>query len=102
MLKILSGSSHQVITGVCISNPEKKNVFSDVTQVYFRAVTDDEIQYYISKYKPFDKAGAYGIQEWIGMIGITHIMGSYYNVMGLPIEKLYNILKKEYSITPLH
>lgn len=101
MIRRLSGACHQVITGVCVSDPDKRSIFSEVTQVFFRHLTDDEINHYIENFKPFDKAGAYGIQEWIGMIGITHILGSYYNVMGLPVEKLYTVLKEQYAIVPL-
>jgi septum formation protein len=92
MLKALSGTSHDVITGVCLLSKESKTVFHDVTKVYFKELTQDEIDFYINHYKPFDKAGAYGIQEWIGMIGVDRIEGSYYNVMGLPVQKLYQKL----------
>ena len=92
MLRALSGVSHEVITGVCLLTREKKTVFHDVTKVYFKELTDAEIDYYITHYKPFDKAGAYGIQEWIGMIGIRMIEGSYFNVVGLPVQKLYEHL----------
>ena len=94
MLRRLSGTSHQVITGVCLLRHNNLISFSDVTKVYFRQLEDEEIHYYINDFKPFDKAGSYGIQEWIGMIGIEKIEGSYYNVMGLPVEKLYQHLKK--------
>lgn len=89
MIQSLSGKKHEVITGVTILYKEKFTTFSDTTEVYFRDLTDDEISYYVEKFKPLDKAGAYGIQEWIGMIGISKIVGSYYNVMGFPIEKAY-------------
>ncbi|RAU83211.1 Maf-like protein [Pontibacter arcticus] len=89
MLRSLSGTSHEVITGVCILTKESKTVFHDTTKVYFKALSDFEIDYYITTYKPYDKAGAYGIQEWIGMIGIERIEGSYFNVVGLPVQKLY-------------
>mgnify|MGYP005752498835 CR=1 FL=1 len=92
MLRALSGTSHEVITGVCILTKEQKTVFHDSTRVYFKELTDAEIDYYITNYKPFDKAGAYGIQEWIGMIGIERIEGSYFNVVGLPVQKLYTRL----------
>jgi septum formation protein len=92
MLKSLSGNKHRVITGVCITSKEKKLSFSAFTDVYFRELKEEEINFYIEKYKPFDKAGAYGIQEWIGYIGIEKIEGSYFNVMGLPIQKLYDEL----------
>ncbi|WP_162053876.1 Maf-like protein [Pontibacter pamirensis] len=93
MLSALSGTSHEVITGVCVLMKEQKAVFHDSTKVYFKKLTKAEIDYYIRNYQPFDKAGAYGIQEWIGMIGIERIEGSYFNVMGLPVEKLYAQLK---------
>lgn len=92
MLRALSGQAHEVITGVCLLTKETKTVFHDVTKVYFKELTDEEIQYYIEHYQPFDKAGAYGIQEWIGMIGIEKIEGSYFNVVGLPVQKLYTYL----------
>ena len=91
-LKSLSGKSHEVITGVAITNAEKSYSFDDTTTVYFKDLSDDEIYYYIQQFHPFDKAGAYGIQEWIGYIGITKIEGSYFNVMGLPIQKLATAL----------
>ena len=94
MLRQLSGNEHQVITGVCLSSSAKQNVFYSQSNVQFKKLTAQEIDYYISEYKPFDKAGAYGIQEWIGTIGITHIEGSFYNVMGLPIQKLYEEIQK--------
>jgi septum formation protein len=89
MLQALSGTAHEVITGVCVLTKEQKAVFHDVTKVYFKKLTEGEIHYYIVNYKPYDKAGAYGIQEWIGMIGIERIEGSYFNVVGLPVQKLY-------------
>jgi len=89
MLRNLSNKSHEVITGVCLTSKNKKRSFYAVTSVEFKLLSGDEIDYYIQNYKPYDKAGAYGIQEWIGAIGITHIEGSFYNVMGLPIQKLY-------------
>jgi septum formation protein len=92
MLKILSDKKHEVITGVCIKSSERKILFSVSTKVYFRKLSDNEINYYIENYKPFDKAGAYGIQEWIGIIGIEKIKGSYFNVMGLPVQKIYEKL----------
>lgn len=93
MIKELSNNNHEVITSVCISTTQKTKVFTDKTKVYFKELTSEEINYYIKNYKPFDKAGAYGIQEWIGMIGVTKIEGSYANVVGLPIQKLYKELK---------
>lgn len=93
MLTKLSGKEHQVITGVCLTSATKSAAFYAVSDVEFKALTHDEIDYYIREFGPFDKAGSYGIQEWIGAIGITNIKGSFYNVMGLPIQKLYqNIL----------
>lgn len=92
MLKALSGQTHEVITGVCILTKEKKTVFHDSTKVYFKPLSEGEIHHYITHYKPYDKAGAYGIQEWIGMVGIDHIEGSYFNVVGLPVQKLYQKL----------
>jgi len=93
MLTKLSGKSHQVITGVCIKSTEKTITFSDITKVWFKPLTSEEINYYIKKYKPFDKAGSYGIQEWIGYIGIKKIEGTYFNVMGLPVNLLYEKLQ---------
>jgi len=89
MLKNLSGNEHQVISGVCLTSSQKQTAFYAVTNVQFKVLSEKEIDYYISEYKPFDKAGAYGIQEWIGLIGVTHIEGSFYNVMGLPVQKFY-------------
>ncbi len=94
MLHRLSGHTHHVVTGVCIKTNFKSESFTDVTAVTFRQFTDNEIDYYVDHYKPFDKAGAYGIQEWIGYVGVTHIEGSFYNVMGLPVERVYEELKK--------
>ena len=94
MLSALSGKMHEVITGVCLSSFEKSIVFSSLTNVQFKQLTNSEIDYYITTFKPFDKAGAYGIQEWIGSIGISHIEGSFYNVMGLPLQKLYEEIQK--------
>ncbi len=89
MLRKLSNCTHQVITGVCLTTVEKQRRFSVITDVTFKALTDDEIDYYITNYRPFDKAGAYGIQEWIGYIGVTGLHGSYFNVMGLPVQRIY-------------
>jgi len=94
MLELLSGKMHQVITGVCIYNKEKEIVFSDITEVYFKPLTKDAITFYVSKFKPFDKAGSYGVQEWIGLIGVERINGSYFNVMGLPIHRVVEELIK--------
>lgn len=89
MLHELSGRTHQVITGVCLTTATKQRAFSVETDVTFKALSDEEIDYYIDHYKPFDKAGAYGIQEWIGYIGVTGIRGSYFNVMGLPVQRIW-------------
>jgi septum formation protein len=94
MLRLLSGRVHRVITGVCILYKHQYNKFFDVSEVFFRKLTDAEIQTYVDQYKPLDKAGAYGIQEWIGLTGIEKINGSYTNVVGLPTEKLYQQLLK--------
>lgn len=93
MLRQLSGHAHEVITGVSIVTKTKSVQFASTSKVYFGNLTDEEIEYYVTNYKPFDKAGAYGIQEWIGFVGVTRIEGSYFNVMGLPIQKLYTELK---------
>lgn len=93
MLKALSGKTHEVITGVCLTTQEKQVVFSAVSKVKFAILEDAEIQYYIEKYKPYDKAGSYGVQEWIGYIGVESLEGSFYNVMGLPVRLLYQHLK---------
>lgn len=93
MLGMISGKTHQVITGVCLSTREKTHSFSVETDVTFKILENDEIDYYIENYKPFDKAGAYGIQEWIGYIGVESIKGSYFNVMGLPVQRIYKELK---------
>ncbi len=92
MISALSEDKHMVYTGVSISSVKKQLTFVSATKVFFKQLTDDEIYYYIDRYKPFDKAGAYGIQEWIGYIGIEKIEGSYFNVMGLPVQKLYDEL----------
>ncbi|HLV45407.1 MAG TPA: Maf family nucleotide pyrophosphatase [Flavobacterium sp.] len=94
MLQLLSGKSHEVISSVCLKGKDFCTFFSDITQVFFRELSAEEIAYYIDNYQPFDKAGAYGIQEWIGAIGIEKIIGSYNNVVGLPTEKLFIELKK--------
>ena len=94
LLKSLSDSQHQVITGVVIQSAEKKYSFHAVTEVWFDELTDEEINYYVDRFKPYDKAGGYGIQEWIGYIGIQKIEGSFFNVMGLPVHKVYQFLKK--------
>lgn len=89
MLKKLSGRMHKVITGVCLKSIDKQVSFSETTEVYFRVLKDEEIKSYVQQYKPLDKAGSYGIQEWIGITGITRINGSYTNVVGLPSEKVF-------------
>lgn len=93
MIKELSNCTHQVITSVCIHTNHKTEMITDTTLVTFDTLTDDEIEYYVNTFKPFDKAGSYGIQEWIGHIGVVKIEGSYANVVGLPVHKLYQSLK---------
>lgn len=93
MLRCLSGKTHQVVTGVCLTTLEKQKCFAAVTDVTFAELTEEEINHYVSQYRPLDKAGAYGIQEWIGYIGVQNISGSYFNVVGLPIQRLYTELK---------
>ena len=92
MLSALSGKTHKVITSISIKTNSFQKMINDVTKVSFKQLSDEEIQFYIKNYKPFDKAGAYGIQEWIGFIGIDKIEGSYFNVVGLPVHKLYKTL----------
>ena len=94
MLRALSGNIHQVITGVCLMTRERLRSFAVTTDVTFKELTDAEIDYYVRKYQPLDKAGAYGIQEWIGYIGVTSLHGSYFNVMGLPVQRIYNELRQ--------
>ena len=89
MLRRISGRSHQVVTGVCLVTKDKRREFSVSTDVTFRSLSESEIDYYVSHYRPFDKAGAYGIQEWIGYVGVTGLNGSYFNVMGLPVQRIY-------------
>lgn len=93
MLRQLSGQTHQVITGVTLTTKERQMSFSVETDVTFKNLSDEEIDYYVTHYRPFDKAGAYGIQEWIGHIGVTGMSGSYFNVMGLPVQRIYEALK---------
>ena len=93
MLRLLSGRTHQVTTGVCLMTTNMQRSFDVTTDVTFKTLTDEEIMYYVNRYKPFDKAGAYGIQEWIGYIGVTGLHGSYYNVMGLPVQRIYTELQ---------
>ena len=94
MLRLLSGKTHKVTTGVTVATKEKRISFTSETLVSFAKITDDEIRYYVDTFHPFDKAGAYGIQEWIGAIAVAKIDGSFYNVMGLPVHRLYQELKK--------
>ena len=94
MLRRLSGRTHQVITGVCVTTIDKQVSFSTVTDVTFDELTEEEIEYYVTHFKPMDKAGSYGIQEWIGYVGVRSISGSYFNVVGLPIQRLYSELKR--------
>lgn len=94
MLRLMSGRVHEVLTGVCLRSRKKTKTFLASTLVYFRTLAEDEISYYLSAYQPYDKAGAYGIQEWIGYAAVERIEGSYYNVMGLPIQRLYVELVK--------
>lgn len=93
MLKQLSGKVHKVITGVTVHTKDKTKTFSVTSKVEFEQLDLQEVEYYVDKYKPYDKAGAYGVQEWIGYIGVCNVEGSYYNVMGLPTQKLYKVLK---------
>ena len=100
MLHQLSGRTHHVVTGVCLTTKERQRAFSVTTGVTFKVLTDEEIDYYINNYHPLDKAGAYGIQEWIGYIGCTSLSGSYFNVMGLPVQRIYQELQGfDYSST---
>lgn len=94
MLQALSGRTHDVITGVCVTTTARQESFATTTKVTFATLDSAEIDYYIDKYRPFDKAGSYGVQEWIGYIGVERLEGSYYNVMGLPIQRLYTVLKQ--------
>ena len=94
MLKLMSGKPHDVITGVCLTSDKKQVVFEDSTRVYFKDLNQKEISYYLDNYQPYDKAGSYGAQEWIGYIGIERLEGSYFNVMGLPVRMVYKYLLK--------
>jgi septum formation protein len=94
MLRALSGQTHEVMTGVCLSDIDREKSFCSVSKVTFAPLDDEEISYYIRKYQPYDKAGSYGVQEWIGYIGVESIEGSFYNVMGLPVRMLYDELKR--------
>ncbi len=93
MLRALSGQTHQVITGVCLTTVSRQKSFAMVTDVTFSRLSDEEIDYYVEHYRPMDKAGSYGIQEWIGFVGVERISGSYFNVVGMPIQRLYTELK---------
>lgn len=99
-LRQLSACRHEVITGICLRSRERRKVFSVTTAITFRELAEQEIDYYVQNYKPFDKAGAYGIQEWIGLRGITTVEGSYYNVMGLPVSDLYAALLEFTGLKP--
>lgn len=98
MLARLAGATHTVVTGVCITTLEHERVFSAATNVTFASLSNEQIAYYVERYKPFDKAGAYGIQEWIGYVGIERIEGSYYNVMGLPVQRLHDELVRMLAV----
>lgn len=93
MLRLLSGKKHRVVTGVTLTTNRHQHSFHEVTEVEFAELTPDDIEYYVENYRPFDKAGAYGIQEWIGFVGVKGIVGDYYNVMGLPLCSLFNALR---------
>ena len=94
MLRTMSGRTHEVFTGVCLTTTEWQRSFTAQTEVRFAELSEEEITYYVDTYKPMDKAGAYGVQEWIGFIGVENISGSYYNIMGLPVQRLYKELVK--------
>lgn len=94
MLLALSGAKHQVVTGVVIRKGEQEIAFADVTEVEFHDLTEKQIEFYVEKYKPYDKAGAYAIQEWIGVVGIKSIQGDFYNVMGLPVSRVVRVLQQ--------
>ena len=98
MLRRLSGRTHRVITGVTLKNQVKQTSFSVVSEVTFKSLSDDEISYYVHRYQPLDKAGAYGIQEWIGYVGVTSLSGSYFNVVGFPVQRIYEVLRKEFGV----
>ncbi len=99
MLELLSGRTHKVVTGVCMLTTRSIISFSDITDVTFASLTREEIAYYVAKYAPLDKAGAYGVQDWIGYVGVDHINGSFYNVMGLPLHRVYAELRAMEPIT---
>lgn len=94
MLGLLSGRTHEVYTGVCLTTIRWQHTFTARTEVRFCSLDEEEITWYVDRYRPFDKAGAYGVQEWIGYVGVEHIAGSYFNIMGLPVQRLYRELKK--------
>lgn len=98
MLREISGRTHQVVTGVCLTTAKEQRSFSVVTDVTFKQLSDEEIDFYIRNYRPYDKAGAYGIQEWIGYIGVTGLNGSYYNVMGFPVQRVYEELTGHFGM----
>jgi septum formation protein len=100
ILREISGNTHEVITGVCLLSALKQTTFFSSTKVTFSELSNDEIGFYISKYSPYDKAGAYGIQEWIGIAACSRIEGSYFNVMGLPVEQVYHELQKFIALNP--
>lgn len=93
MLRMLSGRDHEVITAITLRSPEREKTMTDSTNVRFRELTDEEINYYIDRYKPFDKAGAYGVQEWTGYAAVTRVEGSFFNVMGLPVHLVYDLIR---------
>ncbi len=94
MIVSLSGNTHEVITSVCFTQKDEQHIVNDTTKVTFKELTPEEINYYIDNFQPYDKAGGYGIQEWFGYIAVTHLEGSYFNVMGMPLHKVYKMLMK--------
>ncbi len=98
MLREISGRTHQVVTGVCLTTAKEQRSFSVATDVTFKQLSDEEIDFYIRNHRPYDKAGAYGIQEWIGYIGVTGLNGSYYNVMGFPVQRVYEELTGHFGM----
>lgn len=102
MLNFLSGKTHKVITGVFIGDSKQEVIFSDTTEVTFNTLSENQINYYIENYQPFDKAGSYGIQEWIGFIGVASITGTYANVMGLPTHEIFAVLSKKFKLLPVN
>ncbi|MGL1887761.1 MAG: Maf family nucleotide pyrophosphatase [Reichenbachiella sp.] len=101
MINSMQGKTHRVVSAVCISSQDKVVSFSDVVEVEMMSLTEQEILHYVKTYKPLDKAGAYGIQEWIGMIGVSSIKGSFYSVVGMPIHLVYQSLIRDFGISPL-